>query len=140
MNILASIARGAILSAIVAGVLAVYRAVDLESHAWMYVLVAVHFVLPVAAAFWARRPDPTTLDVGLAGIGITYIFVLALAPTDKWNGAMYIGLAILYCIYSLLAAAAFHGLAHWRTVLRVRGFARLRQARRQAILSEQTAS
>ncbi len=123
---LMSIVRGAFIAALVASTLAVYRAIDFEGQAWLIPMVGAHLVLPIAAAFWGRRPDASTLDVGLVGIGLSYIVLLALVPSD-WSTASYIVLPIIYCGYSLLAAGAFAALAQVRTAMRVRGFARLRR-------------
>lgn len=126
---LGSIVRGAIVAGAVTVALALPRSIDLQTQAWIGVLIVLHLALPVAAAFWGRRADTLSLDVGLAGIGIAYIGVLAL--TRDGSGWLYIGLPLGYALYGILATIVFNGLSTWRRALRLRTLKRQRAERRR---------
>ncbi|HEY8431124.1 MAG TPA: hypothetical protein VIL20_22245 [Sandaracinaceae bacterium] len=121
-----SIVRGAIAAASVGIAFALPRSAIDES-ARIALLAVLHLALPVAAVWWSRRPDVQSLDVGLAGIGVTYIGVLAL--TRDGPGALYVGLPAGYAAYCIVASGIFSALANVRRAMRLRAIKR-RRARR----------
>ncbi len=123
---LSSIARGGIVSASIAAAFALPRSIDLATGLWISVLVVLHLALPIGAAFWGRRADPVGLDIGLAGIGIAYMGVLALVNPAENAAVLYIGLPLAYAAYAFAASALFVLSAKWRRVLRIRGLRQLR--------------
>ncbi len=131
--VIASFARGAVVAASVTAALALPASIDLETKAWVGLLVALHLAFPVAAAFWGRRADTLGLDVGLAGIGLAYIGVLAL--TEEGTGWLYIGLPLAYAAYGIFATAVFHAASRSRRALRLRSIKRLRAARGRASIA-----
>src|SRR5688572_42561 len=92
---------------------------------WIPVLIAAHLLVPVIAAFTARRADTLALDIALATTGLAYLVVMLLLPRGAWTGSTYVGVALAYAVYGVLAAAAFGSLATLRQVLRVQGWRRL---------------
>lgn len=127
---IASIARGAFVAASVTAAIVLPRSVDLATQAWVGLLVALHLAFPVAAAFWGRRADTLGLDVGLAGIGLAYIGVLALA--EDGSAGLYLGLPLAYAAYGVFATLVFNGASRWRRLLRLRSIKRVRAARGRA--------
>lgn len=123
-----SVLRGALVAAAVAVALALPRSLDLGWSPWIALLGVMHVALPFGAAFWGRRADTVTLDVGLAGIGIAYIGLMAFTPdASVW---LYLVLPLVFTVYAVLATASFAGLRRWRTALRIRRMRRLREQAR----------
>lgn len=127
---LGSIARGGIVAASIAAALALHRSLDLATSVWVTALVALHLALPVGAAFWGRRADGVSLDIGLAGIGAVYMGVLALVTPQENGPLLYLGLPLGFAVYAFVATLVFAASAKWRRALRVRGLRQLRAERR----------
>ncbi len=132
---LASIARGGIIAAAIAVALALPRSLDVAATIWVTVLAVLHLVLPIGAAFWGRRSDPMSLDIGLAGIGAVYMGVLALVSPQHDAAVLYLGLPLGYAAYAFAATLIFAASAKWRRVLRVRGLRQLRAQVRARMIS-----
>ncbi len=124
---LGSILRGALVAGSITAALALPRSFEVPTQLWVALLLALHVALPIAAAFWGRRADALTLDVGVAGIGLAYIGVLAL--TRDGSGWLYIGLPLGYAIYGIVATAVFTALMRWRRAWRLRAIKRERAQR-----------
>jgi hypothetical protein len=132
---LGSIARGGIVAAFIATALALPRAFDLSTVVWIGLLVALHLALPVAAAFWGRRSDVATLDIGLAGVGAVYMGLLALMSPQENAVVLYLGVPLGYAAYAFVATMIFTAGAKWRRLVRVRGLRQLRAEVRSRMAS-----
>jgi hypothetical protein len=124
---LGSIVRGSLVSAAVTAALVLPRSVDLATTAWVLLLAVSHLLLPVAAAYWGRRPDSASLDVGLAGIGVVYLVLLSLLPHGGSSTLIFLGVPVGFALYAALATVAFNALARWRRLARVRSIKRRRE-------------
>lgn len=123
---LGSIARGGVVAASIGVVLALARSLDLPTALWLAATIALHLALPAVAAFSGRRSDVMTLDIGLAGIGVVYMGVVALVDRPANALALYLGLPLGFAAYSMIAALIYTSCASWRRLLRIRGYRALR--------------
>lgn len=123
-----SFTRGAVAAAFVAVALAL-ASTEINAALAAILLVVAHALVPISAAWWGRRCDPHALDVGLAALGLVYAGIFLFMPRGIWSGGTYVAVAIGYAGYAVLCAGSFAALEKWRTVLRVRGFRRLRAER-----------